>query len=94
MENEQIHTADSIESPSEQGAKKIKPSHERKSVLDFRKYTKQIWLAGLGAFSRAEEVEALNKKLAELSEEELKQVAGGFQTDPGKVSTCPFDTLK
>jgi len=27
----------------------------RKSVLDFRKYTKQIWLAGLGAFSRAEE---------------------------------------
>ena len=41
-----------------------------------------------------EEVENLNKKLAELSEEELKQVAGGFQTDPGKVSTCPFDTLK
>lgn len=41
-----------------------------------------------------EEVEALNKKLAELSEEELKQVAGGFQTAPGKVSTCPFDTLK
>ena len=27
----------------------------RKSSLDFRKYTKQIWLAGLGAFSRAEE---------------------------------------
>jgi hypothetical protein len=26
-----------------------------KSALDFRKYTKQIWLAGLGAFSRAEE---------------------------------------
>ncbi|MEK7740048.1 MAG: phasin family protein, partial [Pseudomonadota bacterium] len=24
-------------------------------ALDFRKYTKQIWLAGLGAFSRAEE---------------------------------------
>jgi len=24
-------------------------------MLDFRKYTKQIWLAGLGAFSRAEE---------------------------------------
>ena len=41
-----------------------------------------------------EEVENLNKKLAELSEEEFKQVAGGFQTDPGKVSTCPFDTLK
>ena len=27
----------------------------RKSGLDFRKYTQQIWLAGLGAFSRAEE---------------------------------------
>lgn len=26
-----------------------------KSSLDFKKYTKQIWLAGLGAFSRAEE---------------------------------------
>lgn len=26
----------------------------KKSTLDFRKYTKQIWLAGLGAFSRAE----------------------------------------
>ncbi|KGT46168.1 phasin family protein [Acinetobacter sp. HR7] len=32
-----------------------KSGAERKSVLDFRKYTKQIWLAGLGAFSRAEE---------------------------------------
>ncbi|TCM68410.1 poly(hydroxyalkanoate) granule-associated protein [Acinetobacter calcoaceticus] len=30
-------------------------SSSRKSSLDFRKYTKQIWLAGLGAFSRAEE---------------------------------------
>lgn len=27
---------------------------DRKSKMDFRKYTKQIWLAGLGAFSRAE----------------------------------------
>lgn len=35
--------------------KKIKSSGERKSILDFRKYTQQIWLAGLGAFSRAEE---------------------------------------
>lgn len=32
-----------------------KSSNSRKSSLDFRKYTKQIWLAGLGAFSRAEE---------------------------------------
>ena len=34
---------------------KSRHPHDRKSVLDFRKYTKQIWLAGLGAFSRAEE---------------------------------------
>ncbi|MFV5491369.1 phasin family protein [Acinetobacter sp. ASP199] len=34
---------------------KSRSGSERKSVLDFRKYTKQIWLAGLGAFSRAEE---------------------------------------
>ena len=41
-----------------------------------------------------DEVETMYAKLAELTEEELAQVAGGFQTDPGKVSTCPFDTLK
>ena len=31
-----------------------------------------------------EEVEALNKKLAELTEEELKQVSGGFGPSSGK----------
>ena len=34
---------------------KTKRKPHRKSTLDFRKYTKQIWLAGLGAFSRAED---------------------------------------
>ncbi|WP_407925922.1 phasin family protein [Acinetobacter portensis] len=34
---------------------KLKTNSNKKSSLDFRKYTKQIWLAGLGAFSRAEE---------------------------------------
>lgn len=34
---------------------KSSSSLSRRSPLDFRKYTKQIWLAGLGAFSRAEE---------------------------------------
>jgi poly(hydroxyalkanoate) granule-associated protein len=38
-----------------QQKKSLKLNSDRKSVLDFRKYTKQIWLAGLGAFSRAEE---------------------------------------
>lgn len=35
--------------------KPSKLSSSPKSSLDFKKYTKQIWLAGLGAFSRAEE---------------------------------------
>lgn len=38
-----------------QGKLKSTSSKSRQSSLDFRKYTKQIWLAGLGAFSRAEE---------------------------------------
>jgi poly(hydroxyalkanoate) granule-associated protein len=43
---------------------------QRKSVLDFRKYTKQIWLAGLGAFSRAEEEgNKLFDSLVEVGEE-------------------------
>lgn len=47
---------DSTEASNEKTLKaKSKSASERKSVLDFRKYTKQIWLAGLGAFSRAEE---------------------------------------
>lgn len=34
---------------------KKKSASLRKTSEDFRKYTKQIWLAGLGAFSRVEE---------------------------------------
>ncbi len=34
---------------------KIQATALAKGSLDFRKYTKQIWLAGLGAFSRVEE---------------------------------------
>ena len=33
----------------------VKTKGKRKSPIELRKYTKQIWLAGLGAFSRAEE---------------------------------------
>ena len=32
-----------------------KSKSSKKSALDFKKYTQQIWLAGLGALSRAEE---------------------------------------
>jgi poly(hydroxyalkanoate) granule-associated protein len=55
MEKKHTHTTDSQVEQVEPVQKKVKSVHERKSVLDFRKYTKQIWLAGLGAFSRAEE---------------------------------------
>lgn len=52
MEKKSVN-ADDLDNESEKKSEKIKAS--RKSALDFRKYTKQIWLAGLGAFSRAEE---------------------------------------
>ncbi len=46
MDNANIETQ-----AEEQGEKnKSKSKSSRKSALDFRKYTKQIWLAGLGAF--------------------------------------------
>ena len=60
---------------------------ERKSVLDFRKYTKQIWLAGLGAFSRAEEEgnklfdslvkvgEELESKTTEIADQTVEKVS-------------------
>lgn len=59
----------------------------RKSVLDFRKYTKQIWLAGLGAFSRAEEEgnklfdslvkvgEELESKTTEIADQTVEKVS-------------------
>ena len=59
----------------------------RKSALDFRKYTKQIWLAGLGAFSRAEEEgnklfdslvkvgEELESKTADIADQTVEKVS-------------------
>ncbi|TCB79466.1 phasin family protein [Acinetobacter sp. ANC 4173] len=58
-----------------------------KSGLDFRKYTKQIWLAGLGAFSRAEEEgnklfdslvkvgEELESKTTEIADQTVEKVS-------------------
>lgn len=48
-----LETEQNLADSQEKNASKSKTS--RKAALDFRKYTKQIWLAGLGAFSRAEE---------------------------------------
>ena len=39
-----------------------------------------------------EEVETLNKKLAELTEEELAQVCGGFIETPALEATPPLRT--
>lgn len=61
--------------------------HRSKSGLDFRKYTKQIWLAGLGAFSRAEEEgnklfdslvkvgEELESKTSEIADQTVEKVS-------------------
>jgi len=66
---------------------KPKTTSERKSGLDFRKYTKQIWLAGLGAFSRAEEEgnklfdslvkvgEELESKTADIADQTVEKVS-------------------
>ncbi|ENU97733.1 MULTISPECIES: phasin family protein [Acinetobacter] len=66
---------------------KSKAASERRSMLDFRKYTKQIWLAGLGAFSRAEEEgnklfdslvkvgEELESKTADIADQTVEKVS-------------------
>lgn len=71
------------ENESRAGKKRL----NRKAALDFRKYTKQIWLAGLGAFSRAEEEgskmfdslvkvgEELESKTVELTDHTVHKVA-------------------
>ena len=72
----------------------------KKSPLDFRKYTKQIWLAGLGAFSRAEdEGNRLFDSLVQVGEElESKTIdiadntVGMVEEVKGRVSGRVFDT--
>lgn len=52
-DQQQNNTQDNVELNIENDA--AAPSARKRPTLDFRKYTQQIWLAGLGAFSRAEE---------------------------------------
>ncbi|MCO8042780.1 phasin family protein [Acinetobacter bohemicus] len=81
-------TQDTVTELSDKTAKnKSRSSVERRSVLDFRKYTKQIWLAGLGAFSRAEEEgnklfdslvkvgEELESKTADIADQTVERVS-------------------
>ena len=84
MEKKSVN-ADDLDNESEKKCEKIKAS--RKSALDFRKYTKQIWLAGLGAFSRAEEEgnklfdslvkvgEELESKTADIADQTVEKVS-------------------
>ncbi|WP_168383761.1 phasin family protein [Acinetobacter indicus] len=82
-----------VESPEPQNENekasknKVRVRSGRKSALDFRKYTKQIWLAGLGAFSRAEEEgnklfdslvkvgEELESKTTEIADQTVEKVS-------------------
>ena len=69
----------------------------RKSKLDFRKYTKQIWLAGLGAFSRAEEEgNKLFDSLVQVGEElesKTSEIAGNAVDDLSlKAKESVFET--
>jgi len=48
-------TEESVDLPQEHDLPGDSAPEQRRKGLDFRKYTQQIWLAGLGAFSRAEE---------------------------------------
>ncbi|MEG2359732.1 phasin family protein [Acinetobacter sp.] len=88
---DKIKTAEPEAAEQDQSEKHIKSKlrhqPDRKSVLDFRKYTKQIWLAGLGAFSRAEEEgnklfdslvkvgEELESKTADIADQAVEKVS-------------------
>ncbi|WP_180183466.1 phasin family protein [Acinetobacter sp. YH01020] len=54
MENTESIIDDVQETSGKQVKPRVRSHSDRRSKMDFRKYTKQIWLAGLGAFSRAE----------------------------------------
>ena len=78
MKKNSLEQQDSVEVDqelkNESGTLENKSRAQRKSALDFRKYTKQIWLAGLGAFSRAEEEgNKLFDSLVKVGEEKKKK---------------------
>ena len=76
----------------------------QRNRLDFRTYTKQIWLAGLGAFSRAEEEgnrlfdslvkvgEELEAKTAELADHTVERTVGKVEEVKEIVSERVNDT--
>ncbi|MEG0483346.1 MAG: phasin family protein [Acinetobacter sp.] len=82
MKNNSVEQSDQSKDRKEQLSPQQRSKFQKKSALDFRKYTKQIWLAGLGAFSRAEEEgNKLFDSLVKVGEElELKTVEVTDQT--------------
>ncbi|MFW1691281.1 phasin family protein [Acinetobacter ursingii] len=83
MEKESIDQGTELESEKTRG----KTRASRKSALDFRKYTKQIWLAGLGAFSRAEEEgNKLFDSLVKVGEELESKTIDAADTTVNKVA--------
>ena len=78
-----------IEIPEEEidDKNKLKSKSSKKAGLDFRKYTKQIWLAGLGAFSRAEEEgNKLFDSLVKVGEELESKTTDLADSTVGKVT--------
>ena len=66
---------------------KTKSKSSKKSALDFKKYTQQIWLAGLGAFSRAEEEgNKLFDSLVKVGEELESKTVDFADNTVGKVT--------
>lgn len=66
----------------------------RRRAIDFRKYTKQIWLAGLGAFSRAEEegarlFDTLVQAGAELESKSSELIPGAEERGPDAPEQDP-----
>ncbi|WP_089605034.1 phasin family protein [Acinetobacter piscicola] len=82
MKNTSVEQSDQSKDQKEPISSQQRSKFQKKSALDFRKYTKQIWLAGLGAFSRAEEEgNKLFDSLVKVGEElELKTVEVTDQT--------------
>lgn len=87
MKNNSVEQSDQTTERKGHISSQQRSKFQKKSALDFRKYTKQIWLAGLGAFSRAEEEgnklfdslvkvgEELESKTVEVTDQTVNKVA-------------------
>ena len=71
-----------------------KNKQNQKTALDFRKYTQQIWLAGLGAFSRAEEEgNKLFDSLVKVGEELEAKTLGFADQTVSKVTDKALESV-